>query len=44
MKKYAVIVAAGSGIAYGSVLPKQFLLIHNKPILWYTTPYFSEIL
>ena len=20
----------------GSVLPKQFLLIHNKPILWYT--------
>jgi len=36
MKKYAVIVAAGSGIRMGSVLPKQFLLIHNKPILWYT--------
>ena len=36
MKKYAVIVAAGSGTRMGSVLPKQFLLIHNKPILWYT--------
>jgi 2-C-methyl-D-erythritol 4-phosphate cytidylyltransferase len=36
MKKYAVIVAAGSGIRMGSVLPKQFLLIHNKSILWYT--------
>ena len=36
MEKYAVIVAAGSGTRMGSVLPKQFLLIHNKPILWYT--------
>jgi 2-C-methyl-D-erythritol 4-phosphate cytidylyltransferase len=36
MKKYAVIVAAGSGVRMGSVLPKQFLQIHNKPILWYT--------
>jgi len=36
MKKYAVIVAAGSGTRMGSILPKQFLLIHNKPILWYT--------
>jgi 2-C-methyl-D-erythritol 4-phosphate cytidylyltransferase len=36
MKKYAVIVAGGSGTRMGSELPKQFLLIHNKPILWYT--------
>src|SRR4051794_25242855 len=36
MKKYAVIVAGGSGVRMGSALPKQFLLIHNKPILWYT--------
>ena len=36
MKKYAVIVAAGSGTRMGSALPKQFLLIHNKPVLWYT--------
>jgi len=36
MKKYAVIVAAGSGLRMGSALPKQFLLIHNKPVLWFT--------
>jgi 2-C-methyl-D-erythritol 4-phosphate cytidylyltransferase len=36
MKKYAVIVAGGSGSRMGSQLPKQFLLIHQKPILWYT--------
>jgi 2-C-methyl-D-erythritol 4-phosphate cytidylyltransferase len=36
MKKYAVIVAGGSGLRMGSVLPKQFLLIHDKPVLWYT--------
>jgi 2-C-methyl-D-erythritol 4-phosphate cytidylyltransferase len=36
VKKYAVIVAGGSGLRMGTVLPKQFLLIHNKPILWYT--------
>jgi 2-C-methyl-D-erythritol 4-phosphate cytidylyltransferase len=36
MKKYAVIVAAGSGLRMGSALPKQFLQIHGKPILWYT--------
>jgi len=36
MKKYAVIVAGGSGLRMGSQLPKQFLLIHQKPILWYT--------
>jgi 2-C-methyl-D-erythritol 4-phosphate cytidylyltransferase len=36
MKKYAVIVAGGAGLRMGSVLPKQFLLIHNKPVLWYT--------
>ena len=36
MIKYAVIVAGGSGSRMGSELPKQFLLIHGKPILWYT--------
>jgi 2-C-methyl-D-erythritol 4-phosphate cytidylyltransferase len=36
MKKYAIIVAGGSGSRMGSPLPKQFLLIHQKPILWYT--------
>jgi 2-C-methyl-D-erythritol 4-phosphate cytidylyltransferase len=36
MKKYAVIVAAGSGLRMGSSVPKQFLLLHGKPVLWYT--------
>jgi 2-C-methyl-D-erythritol 4-phosphate cytidylyltransferase len=42
MKKYAVIVAGGSGLRMGSVLPKQFLLIHNKPLLWYTLHVFLK--
>ena len=36
MEKYAIIVAGGSGSRMGTVLPKQFLLIHNRPVLWYT--------
>jgi 2-C-methyl-D-erythritol 4-phosphate cytidylyltransferase len=36
MKKYAVIVAGGSGSRMNSSTPKQFLLINNKPVLFYT--------
>ena len=36
MKKYAVIVAGGSGTRMGNVIPKQFLLLNGKPLLWYT--------
>ena len=36
MKKYAVIVAGGSGVRMGSSIPKQFLLLQNKPVLWHT--------
>ncbi|HEX6847139.1 MAG TPA: 2-C-methyl-D-erythritol 4-phosphate cytidylyltransferase [Chitinophagaceae bacterium] len=36
MNKYAVVVAAGSGIRMGGNTPKQFLLINNKPVLYYT--------
>lgn len=36
MKKYAVIVAAGSGQRMQSAVPKQFMLIKGKPVLWYT--------
>ncbi len=35
MEKYAVIVAGGSGLRMGASLPKQFLLLRNKPVLWY---------
>jgi 2-C-methyl-D-erythritol 4-phosphate cytidylyltransferase len=36
MKKYAVIVAGGSGSRMGSAVPKQFLLLKDKPVLWHT--------
>lgn len=36
MDKYAIIVAGGLGIRMGTSMPKQFLLLRNKPILWYT--------
>lgn len=36
MKKFAVIVAAGSGSRMGGDLPKQFMLVNDKPVLYYT--------
>jgi 2-C-methyl-D-erythritol 4-phosphate cytidylyltransferase len=42
MHKYAIIVAGGSGLRMGAALPKQFLLLHNKPVLWYSINAFFE--
>jgi 2-C-methyl-D-erythritol 4-phosphate cytidylyltransferase len=36
MKKYAVIVAGGTGTRMGNIIPKQFLLLKGKPVVWYT--------
>lgn len=36
MKKYAVIVAGGSGSRMGATVPKQFLLLQDRPVLWYS--------
>ena len=36
MKKFAIIVAGGSGSRMNSVVPKQFLLLKGKPVLYYT--------
>jgi 2-C-methyl-D-erythritol 4-phosphate cytidylyltransferase len=36
MKKIAVIVAGGSGKRMNNAMPKQFLLLHGKPVLYYT--------
>ncbi len=36
MQKYAVIVAGGSGLRMNAGIPKQFLLLQGKPILWHT--------
>ena len=33
MKKYAVLVAGGSGTRMGGAVPKQFLLLSGKPVL-----------
>jgi 2-C-methyl-D-erythritol 4-phosphate cytidylyltransferase len=42
MKKYAVIVAGGSGIRMGGSLPKQFMLLKDKPVLYYTLKAFVD--
>lgn len=36
MKTYAIIVAGGSGTRMGANIPKQFLLLKNKPVLLHT--------
>lgn len=43
MKKYAIIVAGGSGTRMNSEIPKQFLLLKNKPILMQTLSKFAQI-
>ncbi|MCB0497284.1 MAG: 2-C-methyl-D-erythritol 4-phosphate cytidylyltransferase [Cyclobacteriaceae bacterium] len=42
MKKYALIVAGGSGNRMGSTTPKQFLLLENLPILMHTISQFQK--
>lgn len=36
MQKYVIIVAGGKGLRFGSEIPKQFLLLCNKPVLMHT--------
>jgi 2-C-methyl-D-erythritol 4-phosphate cytidylyltransferase len=42
MKKYAIIVAGGLGTRMGSNTPKQFLLLNDRPVLYYTLKTFLE--
>lgn len=42
MKKYAIIVAGGSGQRMQSAVPKQFLLLQGKPVLYHTLIAFSQ--
>lgn len=41
MKKVAVIVAGGSGSRMNSMIPKQFLSLNNKPVLWHSVNAFA---
>lgn len=36
MKKYAVIVGGGKGIRMNTSIPKQFILLHGRPVIYYT--------
>lgn len=42
MKYYAVIVAGGSGNRMQSEIPKQFLILHQQPVLMHTISAFSK--
>lgn len=42
MNKYAVIMAGGNGSRMNSTVPKQFLLLNDKPVLYYTLDTFLK--
>jgi 2-C-methyl-D-erythritol 4-phosphate cytidylyltransferase len=43
MKKYAIIVAGGAGSRMGTPVPKQFLPLNGRPVLWYTLDTFLGV-
>ncbi len=43
MRKYAVIVGGGSGTRMGTAIPKQFLELQGKPVLYHTVKTFLEV-
>jgi len=42
MTKYAIIVAGGTGSRVGGSLPKQFMTLKDKPVLYYSVKAFLE--
>ncbi len=42
LTEYAIIVAAGSGSRFKGSVPKQFLLLNNKPVLFYSINAFKN--
>jgi 2-C-methyl-D-erythritol 4-phosphate cytidylyltransferase len=42
MIKYAIIVAGGTGSRMGSNLPKQFMMLRDKPVLYYSIKTFLD--
>ena len=42
MKKIAIIVAGGQGVRMNSKLPKQFMLLKGKPVIYYSIKTFLD--
>jgi 2-C-methyl-D-erythritol 4-phosphate cytidylyltransferase len=42
MTKYAIIVAGGTGSRMGGALPKQFMTLRDRPVLYYSLKAFLE--
>lgn len=42
IKKVAIIVAGGSGTRMGTEIPKQFMLLANKPVMMHTLEKFQQ--
>lgn len=42
MKKFAIIVAGGTGTRMGANLPKQFMLLKGKPVIYYSIKAFLD--
>ncbi len=43
MKRFAIIVAGGQGKRMGNAIPKQFLLLNGKPIIFHTIEKFLPL-
>ncbi len=42
MRKYAIIVAGGMGVRMGAAVPKQFLMLRERPVVWWTVEGFLK--
>ena len=42
MRSLAIVLAAGSGSRMGSDIKKQYLLLNNKPIMYYRLKTFEK--
>jgi len=42
MEKYAIIVAGGTGSRMGGTVPKQFMLLREKPVIYYSIRTFLD--
>ena len=42
MQNYLIVVAGGSGLRMGGLIPKQFMLLAGKPVLMHTMELFAR--